>query len=330
MNTEVKAKVDLMVDNYYELKKGFKWESNLAKHFGALVHSINGKKVDVSIIEKIVKYIKSKTGTFSNYRGTNGFILSNLLSFEEDYETFFNNMLEVNKKMRDKKFKSSAYLPLAAYTITKEVSSEEWDYRIDRMRDFYNYMKENHFWLTSSDDYVFAAVLAISDLEAEKASKDIEKCYRYLNEDGFHKGNDLQTLSHILAIGEESAEVKCKKTVEIYKGLKGKKLKLAYNGLASLGVLALVASDIDKIIDEIKEVYDYIYEKKGYGTWSIDKSMRTMLAATLVADSYVENIKKGVVQVALGNSINAIIIAQQQAMIAAACAASAAASSSSS
>lgn len=330
MNIDLKTKVNLMADNYYELKKGFKWEANLGKHFGALVHAINDKRVDTNTLEKISKYIKSQTGTFSNYRGTNGFILSNLLYLEDDYEMFFNNMLKVSKKMKEKKFKNSAYSPLAAYTITKEVSSEEWDYRIDKMRDFYNYMKQNHFWLTSSDDYVLAAVLAASDLDVEKTSKDFEKCYRYLNDKAFRKSNGLQTLSHILAIGEESVEIKCKKTIEIYEGLKEQNLKLAYSALASLGVLALVTSDTEKIVNEVIEVYYYINRQKGYGAWSIDKSMRTMLAASLVADAYVEKIKKGVVQIALGNSINAIIIAQQQAMIAAACAASAAAATASS
>ncbi len=55
-----------------------------------------------------------------------------------------------------------------------------------------------------------------------------------------------------------------------------------------------------------------------------------MLAISLVADSYIERIQKGLIDITLANSINAIVIAQQQAAIAAACAASAAAASSSS
>ena len=56
--------------------------------------------------------------------------------------------------------------------------------------------------------------------------------------------------------------------------------------------------------------------------------MRTILASTIISDFYVDEIKRGVLQVALGNSINAIIIAQQQAAVAAACTASIAAASS--
>lgn len=330
MDMLLKEKADLMVQNFHMLKQGFKWETGLIKHFGAMVHATKGKKVDINVLEEIKKHIKENTGMTSYFRGTNMFILANLLYFEEDYKGFFKNMSEVYELLRKEGFKNSVYLPLAAYTIAKEVPMNQWDNRISRMNNFYKNMKKNHFWLTSSDDYVFAAVLAVTDLDLEVMDGKIEKCYSLLNGDGFYKGNDLQTLSHILAIGEEEDMDKCDKAVKLYHGLKAKKCKVQYSGLATLGVLTLINQDIDKIIDEIKEVYDYIKEKDGYGFWSLDTSMRTILAANLIADFYVNGMKKGVLQVALGNSINAIIIAQEQAMVAAACVATAAATSASS
>jgi hypothetical protein len=256
--------------------------------------------------------------------------MANLLSFEENYKEFFDNMLKVHEKMREAKFKKSVQLPLAAYTIVKEVPMDEWDLVIKRMDEFYKKMKQNHFWLTSTDDYVFSAVLATTDLEVQVTSEKIEACYSLLNKEGLYKGNDLQTLSHILALGEEEVKVKCNKAIELFTGLKARKCKLQYSGLATLGLLTLVTTNVDKIVNEIVEVYEYIYEQKGYGYWSLDRSMRTILAATLVSDFYVDEIKKGVLQITLGNSINAIIIAQQQAAVAAACAASGAAAASAS
>jgi hypothetical protein len=191
-------------------------------------------------------------------------------------------------------------------------------------------MKHNHFWLTSADDYVFASVLATTDLDLKQLDLEVEKCYTLLNQDGFHTGNDLQSLSHILAIGEESNIDKCKNAMKLYLGLKSEKCKLQYDGLATLGVLTLINQDIDKIVNEVKQVYDYIKEKEGYGSWSLDTSMRTILAANLVSDFYVDGMKKGVLQVALGNSINSIIIAQQQSMAAAIYAATAATATASS
>ncbi|WP_163194513.1 DUF4003 family protein [Clostridium thermarum] len=326
---ELKSKVDLMVENYNILKNGFTWESRLIKHFSAMTYALADRRVDTNRLKEVKDYIKDQTSWTSQFRGANQFILASLLSLENDYKDFFGKIQQVYDKLRNYGFKSSAYLPLAAFTIAKSTEGD-WDHTIRRMNSFYNQMKKNHFWLTSHDDYVFASVLATTDLNVEETSALIESCYRALNSRGLHKGNDLQTLSHILALGEEDVETKCRKAVAIYDRLKEEKCKLEYKGLATLGLVTLISTDISKIVSEIKEVYDYIYEKEGYGFWSLDKGTRTILAATLVSDFYVGEAKKGLLQITLGNSINAIIIAQQQATIAAACAASAAAAASSS
>jgi hypothetical protein len=330
MNLSVKQKTDLMIENFHELKSGLKWDTNLVKHFAAMVYATKDRTINVENLQEVKNFIKEETSWTSQFRGTNQFILASLFSLEESYRGFFKATVELYERMIAKGLKKSVQLPLAAYTIVKEVPKEQWDEKINRMNDFYNRMKQNHFWLTSADDYVFAAVLASTDLSVADTSQNMEYCYNYLNKEGFYKGNDLQTLSHILAIGEEGVEEKCGKAVSLYKKLKEKDCKLQYSGLATLGLLALVTSDVDKITEEIKEVYDYIYTKEGYCYWSLDKSMRTILAATIVSDFYVDEIKRGVLQVALGNSISAIIIAQQQAAVAAACAASAAATASAS
>jgi hypothetical protein len=330
MDSKLKQRVDLMVNNYQALKSGFKWETPLVKHFGALIHAVRNESVNLDGLLEIRDYIKAETSWTSYFRGTNEFVLANLLYFEEDYKSFFSNMQEVYEMMKDKGFYRSQYTPLAAYTIVKESTRDEWIYRLNRMSDFYNKMKENHYWLTSQDDYVFAAVLAVSDLNVSETMDNIELCYKYLNNEGFYRGNDLQTLSHVLAIGEEGVEEKCSKAVNLYEKLKEKGCRLYYSGLATIGLLALITDNTDKITDEVQQVYEYIYEQDGYSFWSLDKNMRAILAATLVSDIYVDDIKKGVYQVTLGNSINAIIIAQQQAAIAAAVAASTAAASASS
>jgi hypothetical protein len=124
--------------------------------------------------------------------------------------------------------------------------------------------------------------------------------------------------------------MKCNKAIRIFNDLKDMKCNLNYYGLASVGVLALIAHDTDKIINEVKETYDYIYTKDGFGYWSIDKSTRAILASSMVSDFYLEGVEKGLLQVTLGNSITSIIIAQQTAAVAAACAASASAAAASS
>ena len=328
MDNLLREKTELMIDNYSMLKGAFPWENTLVKHFGAIVNANYGKKVDTRRIEEIKHYIKENTSIASYFRGTNTFVLANLLSLQEDYISPFKNLLTVYELMKKYGFRSSIYLPLAAYAITKEVAMSDWDFRLRRMEAFYKNMKSNHFWLTSPDDYVFAAVLATTDMDVDGTSKRIENCYSILNSLGFYKGNDLQTLSHVLALGEAEDEGKCRKARELFTKLKNNKCKFYNNGLAVLGVLVLINDDVDKIVADVVETYERIKNSKGYGMWSIDASMRSMLAATLVSDTYVKTMDAKVLEAAVGNSINAIIIAQQQAMIAAACAAMVAAQSS--
>ncbi len=330
MNIEIKGKANLMEENYKELKGNFKWDTGILKHFCAMMHAVRGERVNADKIKEIKNYIKEETGWTSDYRGNNLLIISTLLCFEENYKSFFKNMVEVHAKMRQYGFRKSEYLPLATYTIVKDVPEEQWNCKLQRMDEFYKGMKEKHFWLTSTDDYVFAAVLAATDLDVKETMEKVEECYKALNEEGFSKGNDLQTLSHIMALGEESVYEKCKKANSLYNKLKDEKCKLKYSGLATLGVLTLIGGNENQIVREIKEVNDFIYEKDGYGMWSLDKSMRTILSANLVCDFYIDEMKKGVLKVALANSINAIIIAQEQAAIAACIIASTAAASSSS
>jgi len=327
MEDRIRQKADLMADNYRVLKKNFKWESAQLNHFGAMVHTTKGIGVDAELLGKVKRFLKENTGWTSQFRGYNLFILSNLLCLEENYEELFSRITELYEKLRDEGLKNRAELPLTAYVIAKETDRAQWDFSIKRMIAFYQRMKENHFWLTSSDDYVYAAILAVIDMDVEKATDEIETCYTMLNDKGFHKGNNLQTLSHILAVGEESAFDKCNKTAWIFRGLKESGCCPVNYGLASVGVLALVAPDVQKVIEEVAEAYEYIYKKEGYGFWSIDKTTRAMLAASLVSDFYIDGIQKGILQVTLGNSIRAILIAQQQAAVAAACAASAASAS---
>lgn len=324
MNNQLQCKVDLMIKNFKSLKEGFSWNNSLTNHFGAVFHAIRENNVDIIALEKIKKYIKEETGAFSYFRGTNEAVFMNLLYFEDDYKEFFRSTLAVYDKLKDVGFSRSVYLPLAAYTIVKEATFDMYDYRIDRMIKIYEAMKKKHFWLTNAEDYIFAAMLSITDLEVDNIIENAEECYKTLNEKGFNKGNALQAICHTLATNDESKEDKVRRVISLYNRLENKKVKLGHFSLYLLGALALINDDDERIVDDIKEVNEYLSNTKGYGAWSITKDMRLILAVSLVANRYLEDLKNSGLEIAIGNSINSMIIAQQTAIIAA-CSASAAA-----
>lgn len=45
MNSSVKQKTDLMVQNFHQLKIGFKWDTNLVKHFAAMVYATKDRSL---------------------------------------------------------------------------------------------------------------------------------------------------------------------------------------------------------------------------------------------------------------------------------------------
>lgn len=328
MNSTLIIKVDFLSENYDILKTKFRWDPPLVKYFVAMFYAMRGQNIDVEKIDEIKKYIKEHTSWTSYFRTTNSFMLSCLLTFEQNYGEFFNDMLSVFEKMREEDIKDSLYTPWAAYTIAKEVQRGDYGLKIKRMKEFYSGMKKKHFFITLSDDYVFSAILAITDLDVSITLEKIEEIYNFLNKLGFVKGNDLQALSHVLVLGEENTNVKCERAAEIYKKLKEKKCSLKNSALSSLGVLTLICDDIDKIVNDVKEVYDYIYTKKGFGFWNISSYVRAILSSNIVSSYYIDGINRGILSVTLANSINSIIIAQNHAAIAAACSASTAAASS--
>lgn len=322
MEDIVKQKVDLMVENYNKIKKNFRWDYDIARHFVAMNLASKNKSVDTNRIKEIKDYVKKEAGLFSQFKGTNLFVLTGNLYLEDDYKEYFKNMEKVYKRMKDSGLKSSQSLTLASYIMVKNVSIEELDKKIERVNEFYANMKKNHFWLTSYEDYILATVLAISDLDVEESNKKIRKSYKILSEKKFAIGNALQSLSQIMAFGEEDIEDKCNRVISLYEKLKSAKIKLGYNSLASLGVLALITADEDMIVNEIKEAYTYIREKNGSWTFSIGKANEAMIAISLVSDSYIEGYKKGLMNVTLVNSINDILMAQEQSAIVAASVAS--------
>lgn len=330
MNAEMKAKVELMAGNFHELKQAFAWDSNLIKHFGAMVTATREAKVDVERVREIRRFIKEETSWASYFRGNNEMIFAMLLQGEAQWEQLFKRAVAFYDELKVSGFSRGAYLPLAAYTLAKNAEDQDHAELFKNMEIIYQSMKHHHFWLTSQDDYVLAAVLASSKLDLGHVSEEMETCYQRLNGAGLYKGNELQSLSHVLALGEESAAVKCDRAIAIYKRLKASKCKLQYHGLSSLGVLTLVSDQPEQIADEVIEVYEYLYQTEGYGFWGIDSGLRAILAASIVSDYYADQLAGGLLESNLANSVAAILIAQQTAVIAAVAATTAATSASTS
>ncbi len=330
MLNSLQDKCNLFADNYQTLRKNFKWDYAMMHCLGALLYTNTGLPVNVQAIKQAKEIIKENTGLFSSFKETTFFALAVLLSLDSEPEELFKRSFRIYGELKKEGFYGSPYLTLAAFSIAKQPGVINSEPVVRKAKEFYDAIKKKHRFLTSTDDYGYAAMLSLTDLSVDQAIREMETCYEYLKDD-FGASNALQSLTHVLTLGEEAADIKCGRTKKIYDELSLKGCKLSkYEELASLGILVLITEDVDKITEEIKDVYQVLIEKKGFGRWSMTKHERTMYAAALVASEYITDMQKSSMTLTIANSLTSIVIAQQTAMIIAASSAAGAAAASSS
>jgi len=196
------------------------------------------------------------------------------------------------------------------------------------MREFYDGLRKVHPFLTSKDDYIYVAMLGMTDIDVNSAIKRIVTIEERLKPT-LGGGNDMQALALVLLLADNDEDELCKKVLELYTYLKEKNYKLRYNGtMSTLGVLAMTSSSMQVIAEELVNGAEYLKEKIGFGIFSINKVQRAMFSANFVALQYVGDMKNNLLEGTVSTNITNIIIAQQMAAIVATIAASTAAANS--
>lgn len=325
MDGSLKNKCDLFAENYSTIKKAFTWDNSSSFRLGALLYTIEGREADTDAIKNGKELIKKDTGVFSEFKDITFFMTSVILSLQKEPEKLLQRTLSIYDNMKKEGFHSSPYLVLASLSIAMQNDILDENQIIISAKIYYDAMKKEHYFLTSSDDYGFATLLAMTDKSVQQATAEMEECYHILKET-FHYSNAVQSLSHVLTFSNEDIKVKCDRVVELHKALKQRKCKFGSGmELCFLGLIALFDNNSEILADKIAEVNEYLKSKKGFTSWSITLQERLMYAAALVCEEYLDSGKKGTMELTLANNMANILLAQQMAIIAATSAATTAA-----
>jgi len=237
--------------------------------------------------------------------------------------------LRVYDMLKDAKLRSSDFLVMAAYQIATQAKPTSVQGVVNRTRLFYDGMKARRFFTTGQDDYIFAAMLGLSNLDVEVGIERIERLNVRLKGD-FSNRSSIQALAQVLVLsGSDETAVCC--VLALRDALRAQKIRLdkAYT-LPSLGILALLPMDSDTIVKDLEQASETLLAQKGFSRWSVSKQERLLYAATIVAGECAKRIEGGILTATISTSITNIIIAQQAAMMAAIFASTAAAAASSS
>lgn len=315
------------IENRDTIKSSFIWESAYLYPVCAAIFSDKRQTVDESQLVRCREILYDRTGLFSAFRGMPKLVILSMMAADPAPEEKLQKALGVYDSLKTHFF-TSTYLPVASMVIADLVGPEQVETIAARTRRIYDRMKDEHPFLTSSEDSVFAALLALSQLSDEQVVQETERCYRLLKPT-FFSGNAVQSLSHVLALGQGTPEEKCQKTLALYNGLEqeGYPYGTSYE-LATLGVLAMLPASHDEVVRDVLDAAEFLSEQKGYGFFGAGKKQRLMHAGMLVASDYLDSaVGQTMHAAAVGGTIS-LIVAQQAAMCAAVAASCAAASAS--
>lgn len=300
MRETLKKRCDLFVANRDAIKSAFGWENTYIYPLCASIYTARNREADIECMDSCRDLLKQKTGLLSNFRGISKMATVTMLSLSPDPERQMDRILTVYDELKEL-FWGSEYLAVAASAIAELSDSEDFGKIAARTREIYNRMKSVHPFLTSGEDSAFAALLALSGLDDLVIEQQMEKCYTLLKP-SFFSGNAVQALSHVLALGEGSAEEKCGKAIRLFDLLKngGRKYGTSYE-LSTLGALTLLDADEHSIAADMLEVDAYLKEQRGFGTFGIGSKQRLMYAGMLVLGNQVPDAPT--VQIAALNSV---------------------------
>lgn len=189
---------------------------------------------------------------FSYLKSYHRFVVAATLDIHfTDYKKAFRTFLDLYEQLVTGGFSRSIFTYLAAAVLLTE-EDEQHGAHIQRSMQVYKRMKKDRLFLTSTNDYPLAVLLAGQSEHVETLMDRVERLYQKLATAGLRKGNDLQFLSHILSLKKEvREELLVAKCTNIWNLLKQEKVKVKQMHYPAIGLLALL-EDGEKEIHSIR------------------------------------------------------------------------------
>lgn len=326
MRESLETLCSMLSQNRKIIKSVFPLENSYIYPVCAEIFTEKRQKAQEEKLNDCRRILKENTGVFSNFRGITKAVMISMMAVDSNPEEKLRRSLSVYALLKEYFF-TSQYLPVASMAISSMAPESRYEKLSARTRKIYEAMRSEHPFLTNSQDCIYAALLALSPRTDEKIIEETEKCYDILR-GKFFSSNAVQSLSHILAFLDGTAEEKCSRTLELYDRLKLNGCRYGTNfELPTLGVAAMLPGEIKDIAKDIAEANEFLSRKKGFGFFSIGAKQRLMYAGMIVTSDIIEKNNITAQSAAVGGIV--ALVAAQQAAICAAVAASAAAASAS-
>jgi hypothetical protein len=324
LDSTLNKKITLYKEIYSKLYTSLKWKSDKRNlMLIAAMYVTSAKEFRLDSFLELADYIKSEVGMFSYLKSAQRFTTAATLdTTTDDSRAGFHRLTDTYEKLINNGFGRNPFSYIAAGALLK-VNTNRLEEYIKKSSDVYKGMRNHHFFLTNSSDYPLAAILALNENNPEKIVSNVEEYYQALKEQGFSSGNDLQFMSHILALdANHQPNKKAERCLTVknqlnHADIKIKKVYYPYIGM--LSYLDTIGGEINTLL----AIYENLNDDKRF-KWN--KEINFMLAVLFLMNQKTE--LGDAAKTGLNTTIEVLIQAQQAAMTASVTAASAASASS--
>lgn len=309
----VEAKISQYLHLYDEMRTLYKWKiGDPALRMIPLFYLIKDHPFEPQRYESFLQGIQNQSGMFSNFRGTNLYLIAAMMDTEGYTAASVSQLMEMEKRLKHQKIKGTS-MPMVAVALLSEPALT---HRLVKAQEIYQLMKKEHKFLTGSDDHPMAVLLAKEERAPETLIEQMEGYYDRLGKKRYHKGNMLQMMTHILTVLQpEDLRISLLERCEGFLDeMKRQKVKWNDYFYPQIPLLVLNEQPIEEVVRYLNEYAKQLSVTKGF-KWQ--GSMNTIIAAMLVVSDYVKDeeynalLKMGVTTV-----VQQIMQAQQAAMIA--------------
>ncbi len=304
----IQNQINQYEDIYTTLKKRLRWQASdhQVLMLTASIYCSNDHPFDVERFMDISEMIKKESGMFSHMKSQLRFSCAALLDVKsEDPRLQFERLQSLYDRLIEAGFKKGVYTHLAALAVLGE---EEIDPDLpERALTLYKQMAKEHLFLTGHSDYPLAMLLAKKG--QENIVDYIETFYDQLNHEGFRKGNDLQTMSHILSLQEEEGpESMISRALRIHDALRSEGIRMKPAFYPHIALLSFVK---DADCGRVRSIWDNL---NGIKAFKWHKDVNFMMAVNFYVSNQLED--TSLATTSLTTTIETLIQAQQTAMIA--------------
>jgi hypothetical protein len=308
----------IYLDRFEELRRSKRWTTDLNMlRFAALILTASDHPGLGAGLEEAARRLLKRAGTFGALNSPVRYaVAAMLLRRGLDIDAAYDRIEAVRSLFRQEKLKRGGIFEvLAALMLTLQAGEREVDvWTIRRMKEILERWKKDHAFLTGADDYPMAALHAARGAPPEVVGHRVEEFYQALRRERLARGNQLQLVSHLLAVTELGAIDAAKRFTELRRALKQAGIRTYESQYDEIAMLVMLGGEPEPLAARLAGLVDRLMSVRPRP----QKGIAVSIGAGLMLAEAAGGIPLGEtgVDLTVMRAVQAVIEAQQAAMVA--------------